>query len=259
VLKPTIGWPDGAPARLQATEVITEDEAHARVTAFLDAGAPVLVQELLSGRREGVTLFIQDSDVRASFAHTEHRTSPALGGASVLRESIPMPADIYDEAVRLVKALGLQGIAGVEFRRGAGGQPLLMEINARLAGQIETALVSGMDFPLMIWQWATGQRVEPDAGGYRTGVRMRWLRGDMRWLRDNHRRAGRPDSLSRARALWAFTAEFGRFPHYDCFDRRDLRPVLAEMRTTAAAIRKSKRAPEPPENQSLRKGAARAS
>ena len=102
--------------------------------------------------------------MRASFAHTEHRTSPALGGASVLRESIPMPGDIFDAAVRLVKALGLQGLCGVEFRRNASNQPLLMEINARLAGEIETALVSGADFPLMTWQWATGQRVEQSAG-----------------------------------------------------------------------------------------------
>jgi predicted ATP-grasp superfamily ATP-dependent carboligase len=258
VLKPTIGWPDGAPARLQATEVISETEAHQKARGFLAAGAQVLVQELLSGRREGVTLLIQDNDVRASFAHTEHRTSPALGGASVLRESIPMPDDIFDAAARLAKALGLQGLSGVEFRRNASNQPVLMEINARLAGQIETALLSGADFPLMTWQWAIGQRVEPPAG-YQTGVRMRWLRGDMRWLRDNHRRAGRPDSLPRGRALWTFAAEFARLPHYDCWDRRDLRPVLAEIRTIAAAIRNSKRNPPPPETESLRKGAARAS
>jgi len=258
VLKPAIGWPDGVPARLQATEVTTETEAHRSASGFLAAGTPVLVQELLSGRREGITLLIQDNDVRASFAHTEHRTTPALGGASVLRESIPMPDDIFDAAVRLAKALGLQGLSGVEFRRNASNQPVLMEINARLAGQIETALVSGTDFPLMTWQWATGQRVEPTAG-YQTGVRMRWLRGDMRWLRDNHRRAGRPDSLPRGRALWTFVAEFARLPRYDCWDRRDLRPVLAEIRTTAAAIRNSRRNPPPPETESLRKGAARAS
>jgi hypothetical protein len=110
----------------------------------------------------------------------------------------------------------------------------------------------------MTWQWATGQRAGQPAG-YQTGVRMRWLRGDMRWLRDNHRRAGRPDSLPRGRALWTFAAEFARLPHYDCWDRRDLRPVLAEIRTTAAAIRNSKRKPPPPETESLRKGAARAS
>ena len=203
---------------------------------FLSAGAGALAQEWVSGRREGVTLFIVEGHVRAAFAHFEHRTSPALGGASVLRESMPMPPDIFASSVRLVTALGLEGLCEVEFRSDARGRPLLMEINARLAGPIETALRSGIDFPLMVWQWAAGlpvARVET----YKPGVRMRWLRGDMRWLRDNYRRVGRPDSVSRSRALWSFTTEFVRTSHYDCLDRGDLGPVLAELGTTWRGMR----------------------
>ena len=37
---------------------------------------------------------------------------------------------------------------------------MLMEINPRLAGGIETAIHSGVDFPLMIWQWAAGLPVD---------------------------------------------------------------------------------------------------
>jgi predicted ATP-grasp superfamily ATP-dependent carboligase len=242
VLKPTIGWAQRSAYRLQATEVINEAEATSVISTYLNAGAGVLAQEWAGGRREGVSLFITDDEVRAAFAHVEHRTSPALGGASVLRESVPMPADIYELSVRLASALGLQGFCEVEFRRDARNHPLLMEVNARLAGPVEIALLAGVDFPLMIWQWATGH---PVAGTdcYRTGFRMRWLRGDMRWLRDNHRRAGRPDSMTRTRALWAFAWEFARTVHYDCFDRRDLRPMIAELRTTAAAVRHGSRAP----------------
>ncbi len=87
-----------------------------------------------------------------------------------------------------------------------------MEINARLAGTIENAVHSGVDFPLMIWQWATGQPVNR-VEGYQTGVRTRWLHGDMRWLRDNYGRVGRPDSVSRSRALWIFASEFVRTRH----------------------------------------------
>jgi hypothetical protein len=115
---------------------------------------------------------------------------------------------------------------------------LLMEINARLAGTIENAVHSGVDFPLMIWQWATGLPVDR-SDGYRTGVRTRWLQGDMRWLMNNQRRVGRPDSVSRTRGLWIFTTEFFRTRHYDCLDRRDLGPVLAELRIMAAAARRS--------------------
>jgi len=156
-----------------------------------------------------------------------------------MRESIPIPSDIYAAALSLVTSIGLEGVCEVEFRRDANGRPLLMEINPRLAGTIENSVQSGMDFPLMIWLWATGQPVAR-IDGYRTGVRTRWLRGDMRWFRDNYGRVGRPDSVSRARAFWLFGSEFARTGHYDCVDRRDLGPSIAELRNTASAVRRSR-------------------
>ena len=94
--------------------------------------------------------------------------------------------------MRLAKTIGLEGPCEVEFRRDADGRPLLMEINARLAGTMENAIQSGVDFPLMTWQWASGQPVSR-VENYRTGVRTRWLHGDMRWLDENLRRNGLPE------------------------------------------------------------------
>jgi predicted ATP-grasp superfamily ATP-dependent carboligase len=253
VLKPTTSWVHKSPIRLQAVDVINEAEAIRVIEDFAKAGAGVLAQQWASGRREGVTMFVVDGDIRASCAHVAHRTSPALGGASVLRESLASPPDIYGPSVRLVRAIGLEGLCEVEYRRDKAGRPLLMEINARIAGTIENAVHSGVDFPLMLWQWATGEPVER-VDSYRTGIRTRWLRGDMRWLRDNFRRVGRPDSVSRTKALWMFAAEFARTPHYDCLDRRDFGPVMAEIRTTAAAVTKS-RSPVPTAQDAGRKEA----
>ncbi len=239
VLKPVSSWAEQAGDRLQAVEVMSEAEAYAAARKILDAGNEALAQELATGRREAVILFIADGGVHASFAYTALRTSPALGGASVLRETIAVPADLEDLAVRLATAIGMQGLCEVEFRRDAAGRPLLMEINARLVGGIETASKTGIDFPLMIWQWATGEPVD-FADGYRTGYRMRWLRGDMRWLMNNNRCAvGRPDSMSKVSALRTFATEFLRTWHYDCLDLRDPRPIAAELRTTLASVRKS--------------------
>ncbi len=235
VLKPTSSWVSSSHVRLQAVEVINEAEATEVIEAFERAGADVLAQQWVGGRREGVTMFVVDGEIRAHCGHIAHRTSPALGGASVLRESLVVPPDVYDASVALVRAIGLEGLCEVEYRRDSAGRPLLMEINARIAGTIENALRSGVNFPLMIWLWATGQTIE-QVHSYRTGVRTRWLRGDMRWLRDNFRRVGRPDSVSRTRALWMFGSEFARTRYYDCLDRRDFRPVLAELRTTVAAV-----------------------
>jgi predicted ATP-grasp superfamily ATP-dependent carboligase len=239
VLKPTISWVAGAPERLAPVAVIDDAEASEAIGDYLKAGVGVLVQEWASGQREGISLFVADGEVLGCCAHVALRTSPPLGGASVMRKSVLPPPDTYDSAVSLVKAMGLTGVCEVEFRRDAAGRPLLMEVNARLAGTIENAVRSGVDLPWMIWQWASGQPVTP-VPGYRTGVRTRWLRGDMRWLLETYRHPGRPDCASRSRALWMFGAEFLKTIHYDCLDRGDVSPALAELRNTAIAIRRTR-------------------
>jgi predicted ATP-grasp superfamily ATP-dependent carboligase len=235
VLKPTVSWNGGAVDRLVPEDVIDLAEARAVTERILRAGAGVLAQEWVPGRREGVTLFVADDEVLAACGHVAHRTTPPLGGASAVRESILAPADTLDVAVRLAKAMALQGPAEVEFRRDAAGRALLMEVNARLAGTIENAVQAGVDLPLMTWRWATGQAVTR-VDAYRPGVRTRWLHGDLRWLWQNWKRSGRPDGMSHGRSVYTFLSEFGRTRHYDFFDRGDLRPFLAELRYTAYTL-----------------------
>lgn len=235
VLKPTNSWTIARRRRVPPVEVIDKAEAAETAERLLAGSAVVLAQQWLPGRREGVTLFIVGGEVLASCGHEEHRTTPALGGASVLRESVQTPPNVYDDAVRLAVAIGIEGVCEVEFRRDADGRPLLMEVNPRLPGSLDTAIQSGVDFPLLIWQLATGKGVDR-VPRYRSGIRTRWLHGDLRWLIDNHSRTGRPDSMSRARAIWTFASEFARTRRYDHFDLRDLAPAIAEMRYTIAVI-----------------------
>jgi predicted ATP-grasp superfamily ATP-dependent carboligase len=238
VLKPTVSWTAQRRERVLPVEEIDKDEPTEAARDLLAGGGGVIAQQWLPGRREGVTLFIANGEVMASCGHVEHRTTPPLGGASVMRESIQTPPDVYDAAVRLALAIGVEGLCEVEFRRDAQGDPQLMEVNARMPGALDTAIRSGVDFPMLIWQLATGLPVSR-VGAYRAGVRTRWLHGELRWLRDNNGRAGRPDGMSRARGIWTFLAEFARTRHYDYVDLHDLEPTMAEMRYTAAVISKS--------------------
>jgi len=229
VLKPTVSWTGKHPVRLTPTDVLTQAEAEEVTESFLAAGAGVLAQQYACGRREGVTLFVAAGEVLASCGHVAHRTTPPLGGASVVREGIEVPPDLLDASVRLAKAIGIEGPCEVEFRRDAEGRPLLMEINPRLAGTLENALRSGVNIPLMTWRWAAGLEVRP-ATVQRTGIRTRWLVGDMAWVARNSQRAGRPDSVPVARSLGIFASEFFRSRYYDYFDLRDARPGIAELR-----------------------------
>jgi predicted ATP-grasp superfamily ATP-dependent carboligase len=245
VLKPTVSWTEQARERLVPVDVIDKAEAEDFVAHVLGSGSGVLAQEWVPGRREGVTLFIVDDEVLVGCGHVAHRTSPPLGGASVVRESIEVPADTMEASVRLAKAMGLQGVCEVEFRRDADNHLRLMEVNARLAGTIENAVRSGVDLPLMIWRWATGLEMAPVAR-YRYGIRTRWLHGDLRWLSQNWRRVGRPDSVSHIRGIYTVIAEFAKSYHYDYFDLRDLKPFLAELHYTAHVFTRSFRGTRQP-------------
>jgi len=237
VLKPTISWTGKHTERLVPSDVLTEAEAVAVTESFIAAGSGVLAQQFAPGRREGVTLLVAGGEVLASCGHVAHRTTPPLGGASVIRESIQVPPDLLDASVRLAKAIGIEGPCEVEFRRDGDGEPLLMEINPRLAGTLENTLRAGVNLPLMIWRWAAGLEVEP-VTDYRTGVRTRWLAGDLAWVTQNMQRRGRPDSVPVATSAWLFTAEFFRSRHYDFFDLRDVRPGIAELRRMGAWTRR---------------------
>ena len=130
-----------------------------------------------------MTLFIVGGEVMASCGHVEHRTTPPLGGASVMRESIADPAGrAMTRRCGWRWPLASRGCARLNSGATPHGEPQLMEVNARMPGALDTAIRSGVDFPLLIWQLATGSPVSR-VSEYRAGVRTRWLHGELRWLR----------------------------------------------------------------------------
>jgi predicted ATP-grasp superfamily ATP-dependent carboligase len=228
VIKPRWSWArDFGGERLFPSAVLNHDEAVNAIAQLQNAGAPVLVQELLTGEREGLSMFRAGGKIVGEFAHLSLRTTPMLGGACAVRESIQMPADLRAAAVALINTIELDGYSQIEFRRDSTGRPVLMEINPRLSGSVELATRSGVDFPLMIWQWASGARVV-ESSGYRSGVRLRWLTGDGRWLMETLRSPGRPDSMPAGRAIAAFVGDFTRKNGYDYVDAGDPLPAIAE-------------------------------
>lgn len=237
IVKPTVSWTGAVSVRAVPVEVMNEAEALEATNTFLATGCEVIAQQFATGRREGVSLFIVNGEVLAHCGCIAHRTTPPMGGVSAMRESYAVPPELLNAAVNLATTIGVEGPSEVEFRRDASGRPLLMEINARLAGTLENAVHSGVNFPLMIWQWGTGQPIEK-VTSYRTGVRTRWLAGDLRWLWESVTETGRPDSVSATSGLWTFTSEFFRTRHYDFVDRRDMRPAFAEIYDTAAIVKK---------------------
>jgi predicted ATP-grasp superfamily ATP-dependent carboligase len=240
VVKPNESWvngDDGSGVRVVSQVVTTMEEARAAVELLMRLNGVALFQPLLSGRREAVSFLFARKQVHARFAQWAKRTAPPLGGESVLRQSIAVPGDIGQHAERLVRAIDLEGYSEVEFRRDAAGTAYLMEINPRLSASVEIAVRSGVDFPYLLYQWASGGSIDT-VHEYRTGGWMRHLRGDIMTTLASFRKRGRPEVPSRFDALLGFSASFFRITGYDYLDWQD--PVPA-VKATAAFVREAAR------------------
>lgn len=225
VVKPVESWLWGEQEseRLICQLVTTADEAKQAVEALTRLGGSVLFQQFLSGRREAVNLLYANGEFYARFAQWAKRTQPPLGGTSVFRQSIAIPSDIGEQSERLVRTIDLEGYSEIEFRRDAAGKPYLMEINPRLSASIEVAVRAGVDFPYLIYQWASGERIER-VTGYRTGGWMRYLEGDLLTTIQSLTQRGRPGVPSPAHAFFDFAVSFCIPAGYDYIDWKDLRP-----------------------------------
>ncbi len=227
VVKPTRSWVQGSGygQRLIPVLATTRTAALAAIDAVLAENLQAAVQEWLPGDREAVSFFYAHGRVWARFAQRATRAVPLLGGASVRRESIPLPANLTEDAERLVIELNLEGYSEVEFRRDAEGRAALMEINPRLSASVEVAVRAGIPFPRLLYDWASEGRLQ-EQSGYRVGVHMRWLGGDLSWLKKVWTQQGQPDTPPRGRALRVFFADFLHPLNYDYVDVRDPRPAF---------------------------------
>jgi len=228
VVKPVCSWVWGEQEseRLDCKLVTTADEARRAVENAVRLGGTAIIQQFLSGRCEAVNFLYAGGEVYARFAQWAKRMQPPLGGTSVFRQSIAVPTDIGEQAERLVRAADLEGYCEVEFRRDAAGKAYLMEINPRLSASVEVAVRSGVDFPHLIYQWASGEAIDRITS-YHEGLWMRYLQGDFLTTLQAVAQRGRPGVTPPARALGNFLATFFIPAHYDYFDWQDLKPALS--------------------------------
>ena len=160
-----------------------------------------------------------------------------------MRQSIAVPPDIGNQAERLVREIDLDGYSEVEFRRDSAGVPYLMEINPRLSASVEIAVRSGVDFPYLLYQWASGGPIEK-VESYRVGGWMRYLKGDLMTTIDALRQRGRPEITQPVQAVLDFSLSFFTPMSYDYVDWKDPLPAIKAttdfMRYTARTVMNGK-------------------
>jgi predicted ATP-grasp superfamily ATP-dependent carboligase len=234
IVKPAESWSwKSDQGKGLASKLITSaDEAKSFVDEVAQQGLATIFQQYLEGRREAISFLYADGRVYARFAQWAKRTMPPLGGTSVLRQSIALPSDTGEQAERLVREIDLEGYSEVEFRRDRAGVPYLMEINPRLSASVEIAVRAGVDFPYLLYQWASGEKIEA-VSHYRVGGWMRHLGGDIESTLETIQLRGRPEMASPARALGGFFLSFLQPMRYDYWDHRDLAPTWRAVYSSA--------------------------
>jgi predicted ATP-grasp superfamily ATP-dependent carboligase len=240
---PALGWPivvkpvasrvyrEGS---VEAFEVAYADgpDALAERVAALGGRCGALLQEYCPGEGHGVELLADAGRPLAAFQHRRLHEVPITGGASALREGVPVQPELLGHATRLLGALRWTGLAMVEFRVGPNG-PVLMEVNGRIWGSLPLAVKSGVDFPVGLVALHLGRSIDgalPAAPV--AGVRSRNVGLELVWIASVLRRNRRYPYLPAPRRREALTAA-ARLPWprdgFDVLCRDDPWPALSEL------------------------------
>ena len=139
---------------------------------------PFMIQENVAGYGAGVFAIYDNGKPLALFAHRRLREKPPSGGVSVLSESIQVDPILGSHTQALLSNANWHGVAMVEFKVAPDGTPYLMEINTRFWGSLQLAIDAGVDFPFMLYQLACHEQPET-VTDYKTGIKLRWLLGDL--------------------------------------------------------------------------------
>jgi protein-tyrosine-phosphatase/predicted ATP-grasp superfamily ATP-dependent carboligase len=152
--------------------------------AFFEGAREVLVQRHFHGTGAGIELLAVDGEVLVAVQHLRIHER-RKGGADSYRVTLPVRADMYAAAARMVRALDYTGVIMFELKLDlATGDWVLIEINARFWASLPLCLHAGADFPWWLYEaLVLGRRAFPQE--YTVGVYCRNWGRDLVWLKEN--------------------------------------------------------------------------
>lgn len=130
---------EAADPRLQLIEC-------AEQLAALPRDGSYYVQPFLPGRAQSVDCFTS-RDARVTYACPRTRLEHA-GGATTASVT-ERDRRLETRARRLLRRLGIDGLASVQFKRDAAGQPQLTGIHPRVPGAVSLTVAAGHNLPAM--------------------------------------------------------------------------------------------------------------
>jgi predicted ATP-grasp superfamily ATP-dependent carboligase len=191
----------------------------------------VLLQEYVGGDGLLFAVLMHRGAALSVFQHRRLSELPASGGVGVLLESEQPDPSITAQAIAMLRAIEWDGICSVEFRHDrATGDLWLLEVNGRYWGSLTSAIACGLDLPYYHWQLTRGYRPAIPKG-YKSGVRVRWIAGDVARLRGVWNGTGTSgmEKFSKWRETLRFVADFNPRTHAAPWSVVDPLPAILEL------------------------------
>jgi predicted ATP-grasp superfamily ATP-dependent carboligase len=204
-----------------------------------DIASDVIVQEYHPGAEDHVQILMHHGEAFMAGEYIGEHHMPLAGGVTVQRVTCRHEPVVQD-AVRLLKAVDWEGVAGVQFHYDPSTDKyIFLEINPRFIGGLPTVIMAGFHAPFLLWQ----SHFEPEKmrrPEYRLGLRTRILGGDANWMLGILRGDPLPPAEKRPNKLGAmarFLWNCGPWTKEDTFSLRDIRPFLVDGRQMIKRLR----------------------
>lgn len=196
----------------------------------------MLVQEFIpTDRKFSHAVVYNRGNQVAYFTDLHIRDHPSNGGAGCCRISIKDHA-IEQMGKILFDHLQWNGVAEMEVvRHSTSGEFYLIEVNPRIWGGINSALLAGLNIPQILIEIAAGNAAD-DIYDYRSEIESRWLLGELRSMYGNIVHSPKP-----FRTLLDILLGFLHFSNFDEIDPADLRAMFSLVLSAIA--------PKPKKNQ----------
>ncbi|PHV12106.1 carboxylate--amine ligase [Chitinimonas sp. BJB300] len=169
---------------IKAEYVYSAEALLAALNRYSVIDAWPLVQAYCGGYGLGQFFFMHQGQALRRFQHRRIAEWPPEGGFSSVCDALPLHehADLQEKSIALLRAIGWEGVAMVEYRYDPVSQrAVLMEINGRFWGSYPLALYAQADFALLSYQVGSGLPISA-LPAPRSDVRCRMVATELKRL-----------------------------------------------------------------------------
>jgi predicted ATP-grasp superfamily ATP-dependent carboligase len=154
-------WREKISSSIKGFPVSNKDEFNAKAEEIVEAGVPIVVQEILIGPDTNhfkyCTYLTTSGETKIKFTCQKIRQNPIRFGVGSVMESVGFP-ELEEAGFKLFTGIGYTGVGSAEFKIDErDGKLKLIEINSRYWQQNALATRCGLNFPLINYLDVTGQ------------------------------------------------------------------------------------------------------